>query len=130
MWKMLSSSSVRSRAMRSSRAYLGKCRMLPASPYRTESFMATIRFSATVRSLNRRMFWNVRAMPALFTCAVVMLWVSLPSSRMAPAVPYTLVRIKGRIPNFGMAALESHTGPNRNFTSPISRMAGMPEMMR
>ena len=48
--------------------------------------MATIRFSATVRSLNRRMFWNVRAMPARFTCAVVMLWVSLPSSRMAPAV--------------------------------------------
>ena len=51
-------------------------------------------------------------------------------SRMAPAVPYTLVRIKGRIPNCGVAALESHTGPNRNFTSPISRMAGMPEMMR
>ena len=32
MWKMLSSSSVRSLAMRSSRAYRGKCRMLPASP--------------------------------------------------------------------------------------------------
>ena len=41
-----------------------------------------------------------------------------------------LVRMKDRMPNWGVAALESHTLPNRNFTSPISRIAGMPEMMR
>ena len=45
-------------------------------------------------------------------------------------MPYTLVRMKDRMPNWGVAALESHTLPNRNFTSPISRIAGMPEMMR
>ena len=51
-------------------------------------------------------------------------------SRMAPAVPYTLVRMKGRMPNCGCAPLESHTGPNRNLIRPISRMAGMPETIR
>ena len=49
---------------------------------------------------------------------------------MAPAVPYTLVRMKERMPNWGGVPLESHTGPKRNLTNPISRMAGMPEMMR
>ena len=50
--------------------------------------------------------------------------------RIAPAVPYTLVRIKGRMPNLGSAAVEAHSLPNRNFTSPISLMAGMPEIIR
>ena len=51
-------------------------------------------------------------------------------SRIAPAVPYTLVRINGRMPNLGSAAVEAHTFPNKKFHSPISRIAGMPETTR
>ena len=48
--------------------------------------------SSTLRLLNRRMFWKVRAMPARLTWTVFMPWVSLPSSRMVPRVGwYTLV---------------------------------------
>ena len=48
----------------------------------------------------------------------------------APAVPYTLVRIKGRMANEGSAAVEAHFVPNRNGISPMRRMAGMPETIR
>ena len=48
--------------------------------------------SSTLRLENRRMFWKVRAMPALFTWTVFILWVSTPSTRMVPRVGwYTLV---------------------------------------
>ena len=49
---------------------------------------------------------------------------------MAPAVPYTLVRMNGKMPYDGSAAVEAHVLPNRNGTSPIFRMAGMPETIR
>ena len=48
----------------------------------------------------------------------------------APAVPYTLVRMKGRMPYCGCDAVDAHVLPKRNFKSPISRMAGIPEMIR
>ena len=51
-------------------------------------------------------------------------------STMAPAVPYTLVRMNGRMPYDGSAAVDAHVLPNRNGTSPIFRMAGMPETIR
>ena len=44
-------------------------------------------FDITIgRTENRRIFWKVRAMPARLTCAVVMPWISFPSSRMVPWV--------------------------------------------
>ena len=51
-------------------------------------------------------------------------------SRMAPAVPYTLVRINGRMPYEGSAAVGVHVFANRKSRSPISRMAGMPDTTR
>ena len=50
--------------------------------------------------------------------------------RMAPAVPYTEVRIKGRMPKEGSEAVGDHSCPKRKSTKPISRMAGTPEMIR
>ena len=47
--------------------------------------------------------------------------------RVAPSVPYTLDRIKGRMPNFGSAAVEAHSVPSRNRNRPILWMAGTPE---
>ena len=92
MWKMLSSSIARSCATRSSQRYGGRCRMLLARPYLICGPIATVMFSSTVRLENRRMFWKVRAIPAWFICAVLMPWMSLPSSRMVPWVGwYTLV---------------------------------------
>ena len=41
-----------------------------------------------------------------------------------------LVRMKGRMPYWGWAAVESHTGPKRKAVRPICRMAGMPEITR
>ena len=48
----------------------------------------------------------------------------------ASAVPYTLVRMKGRMPYCGCDAVDAHVLPKRNFKSPISRMAGIPETIR
>ncbi len=48
----------------------------------------------------------------------------------APAVPYMLVRMNGRIPYSGSAAVDAHLLPNRKSASPISRIAGMPEITR
>jgi len=48
--------------------------------------MPVFTLSSTLMALNRRMFWKVRAMPALFTCMVFMPWVSFPSRRMVPWV--------------------------------------------
>ncbi len=45
-----------------------------------------VTFSSTVRLENRRMFWNVRAMPIWLTLAVLLPAVSCPSSRMVPRV--------------------------------------------
>ena len=47
--------------------------------------------------------------------------------RVAPSVPYTLDRIKGRMPNFGSAAVEAHSVSSRNRNRPILWMAGTPE---
>ena len=52
-----------------------------------------------------------------------------PSSA-APSMPHTLVRMNGKMPNFGSAAVEAHSVPNRKFARPISRMAGRPAMTR
>ena len=38
---------------------------------------------------------------------------------MAPRVPYTLDRIKGRMPNLGSAAVDAHSWPKRKSTMPI-----------
>ena len=46
---------------------------------------------------------------------------------MAPSVPQMLVRMNGRMPNFGSAAVDFHSVPNRKSSRPISRMAGRPE---
>ena len=51
-------------------------------------------------------------------------------SRIAPHVPYTLVRMKGRMPYFGSEAVEAHSMPNRNFPRPIFVMAGRPDRIR
>ena len=40
-----------------------------------------------------------------------------------------LDRMKGRMPNFGSAAVEAHSVPSRNLNRPILRMAGTPEMI-
>ena len=52
--------------------------------------------------------------------------------RMAPAVPYTEVRMKGRIPNDGsrVVVAGSQTCPVRKSQRPICRMAGTPETIR
>ena len=42
-------------------------------------------------------------------------------------MPYTLERMKGRMPYFGSAAVEAHSVPNRKRNRPIFRMAGTPE---
>ena len=47
--------------------------------------------------------------------------------RVAPSVPYTLERMKGRMPYFGSAAVEAHSVPNRKRNRPILRMAGTPD---
>ena len=52
-----------------------------------------------------------------------------PSSD-APSMPHTLVRMNGRMPNFGSAAVEAHSVPNRKSTMPISPMAGRPAITR
>ena len=44
----------------------------------------------------------------------------------APRVPKKLVRIKGRMPYLGSAAVEAHTWPSRKSLRPICRMAGRP----
>ena len=49
--------------------------------------------------------------------------------RVAPSVPYTLDRMKGRMPYFGSAAVEAHSVPNRKRNRPIFRMAGTPEAL-
>ena len=41
-------------------------------------FIAVMTFSATVSLLNRRMFWNVLAMPAFDSCTVVFFAVDSP----------------------------------------------------
>ena len=41
-----------------------------------------------------------------------------------------LVSMKGRIPNFGSAAVDAHVFPKRNGMSPISAIAGTPEIIR
>ena len=54
-------------------------------------------------------------------------------SMIAPAVPYTLVRMNGRMPYFGSADVDDHTLPVRNGTRPIwldSRDAGDDEIHR
>ena len=38
---------------------------------------------------------------------------------MAPRVPYTLDRIKGRMPNLGSSAVDAHSWPKRKSTMPI-----------
>ena len=50
--------------------------------------------------------------------------------RIAPAVPAMLVRIKGRMPYWGCAAVGAQVSPKRKSTRPIWRIAGMPEMTR
>ena len=40
-------------------------------PYFISLCMPSLTLSSTLRLSNRRMFWNVRATPRLFTCAVV-----------------------------------------------------------
>ena len=76
----------RSWAMRSPFQKEGRRKMPLAILYLIWLLMATVMFSSTVSSENRRIFWKVRAMPARLTCAVVMPWISLPSSRMVPWV--------------------------------------------
>jgi len=49
---------------------------------------------------------------------------------MAPAVPYILVRINGRIPYDGVDAVDAHFFPNRNLNNPISLIAGIPAITR
>ena len=89
---MESSSSARSWAVFSSFQYRGRRRMPLNRPQWMELCMPILTLSSTLRLLNRRMFWKVRAMPALLTCTVFMLWVSTPSSRTVPRVGwYTLV---------------------------------------
>ena len=41
-----------------------------------------------------------------------------------------LVRINGRIPYSGSAAVEAHFVPNRNFMIPIFLIAGIPDITR
>ena len=49
---------------------------------------------------------------------------------MAPAVPYILVRINGRIPYDGVDAVDAHFFPNKNLNNPISLIAGIPAKTR
>ena len=100
----------------------GTSTSMPTRPYTTDGIPAS-RLTAEDTTAFRRG-------GAIFARNTAVMNPTGTPSRMAPAVPYTLVRMKDRMPNWGVAALESHTLPNRNFTSPISRMAGMPEMMR
>ena len=44
----------------------------------------------------------------------------------APTMPHTLVRMKGRMPNWGSAAVDFQTVPSRKSTGPILMMAGRP----
>ena len=48
---------------------------------------------------------------------------------MAPRVPQILVRMKGRMPKLGSAAVDFHTVPSKNSPRPISLMAGRPAVM-
>ena len=48
----------------------------------------------------------------------------------APAVPYTLVRINGNMPYDGSADVGAHDLPKRKEMSPIFFIAGMPDITR
>ena len=48
----------------------------------------------------------------------------------APAVPYTLVKINGNIPYLGSGAVDAHSLPKRKLKSPISLIAGIPEIIK
>jgi hypothetical protein len=50
--------------------------------------------------------------------------------KIAPAVPYSDVRINGNIPYDGSAAVDFHSLPVINSTNPISFIAGIPEITR
>ena len=49
---------------------------------------------------------------------------------MAPKVPYTEVKIKGMIPNFGSLAVDAHWVPKMKSTKPICPIAGIPDITR
>ena len=83
---MLSSSIARSRATRSRRQYCGRRKIAVAVLYFVSLCRPTSTFSITVMSLNRRMFWKVRAMPMRLTCSMVLPAVSMPSSMIMPRV--------------------------------------------
>ena len=100
----------------------GTSTSMPTRPYTTEGMPAS-RLTA-VSMADRILF------PATLDRYTAVKKPTGTPMTMAPAVPYTLVRIKGNIPNFGSAAVEAHSLPNRNFTSPISLMAGIPEIIR
>ena len=92
MSKMDSSSSARSWAAFSCRQYLGRRRMPVNMEYFSWLWRPIFTLSSTLRLLNSRMFWKVRATPMRLIWAGVLPWVSRPSSRMVPRVGwYTLV---------------------------------------
>ena len=48
----------------------------------------------------------------------------------AAAVPYTLVKINGKMPKAGSCAVEAHFLPNRKLINPISLIAGIPDTIK
>ena len=67
-------------------------KIAPTTPERVRTWRPTITFSSAVISANRRMFWNVRAMPAFATsCTAVGTYGSPPSRKLPLSGVYSPV---------------------------------------
>ena len=102
----------------------GTSTIMPTRPYTTEGIPAKSCTAVRITAASR-------GGAALAKNMAVISPTGTPTT-IAPAVPYTEVRIKARIPNCApvVVFVGSQTRPNRNLNRPISRMAGRPERIR